>query len=144
MATLHSPGRVLVVEDDVLIRELITILLTDEGYDVVCAEESAAALQLAQREQPDVILLDLSLPGVSGDKIISAYRLLPNATASIIVVSGRSNLERIALQAGADAYVAKPFDLGVLLNTIESVLSRRTHRRCEQQPRHDVAQTSPQ
>jgi DNA-binding response OmpR family regulator len=116
---------ILVVEDDEFIRELMVAILEDEGFAVLAADDAATALRLAEERRPDVILQDLSMPGSTGEKLIAAYRELPNAGSSIVVVSGRTNLETIAQLAGADAFVAKPFDLTQLVDTVRTVLAGR-------------------
>jgi DNA-binding response OmpR family regulator len=123
VGTVDASHTILVIEDDTFIRELITTVLEDEGYAVICSTSPAAALLLAQVRRPDVILLDLSMPGLSGEEFIISYRLLPNATAPVVIISGQANLEVVARRAGADAYIAKPFDLTRLLDTVTAVLS---------------------
>jgi DNA-binding response OmpR family regulator len=125
LVTVNTPRSILVVEDDDVILELITIILEEEGYAVACAAEPETALQLARERRLDLILLDLSLCGLPSEDLIIALRRLPNAMASIVIVSGRSDLKDIARRSGADAYVAKPFDVDVLRETIRAVLAAR-------------------
>lgn len=116
---------VLVVDDDESICELMTLILSDEGYAVRLARSADQAIQLIQEQQPALILLDLSLPGRSGADFMSAYRCLPNATAPIIVVSGLPNVVQLGAQIGAAGSLPKPFDVTVLLDTVHEALSVR-------------------
>jgi CheY-like chemotaxis protein len=128
MATRDTPAPILVVDDDPFVRDLITLVLEDEGYTVVCAGDHAVALQLAHEHRPPVILTDLSIPGLQGNDLLAAYRQIPNVDAAIIVISGQSNLERFATRSYADAFIAKPFDLTMLINTVEQVISASMHQ----------------
>jgi len=74
---MSSAGRVLVVDDDEAIRESIEVALTDEGYEVRCAADGAAALALIEEWNPGVILLDMKMPGSDGWTFAAAYRRHP-------------------------------------------------------------------
>jgi len=117
--------RILVADDDPQILRALRITLTARGYDVVTAGDGRAALDAAISQHPDLIVLDLGMPGLTGIEVIEAVRgwsQLP-----ILVVSGRSDsLDKVdALDAGADDYVTKPFAADELLARIRA-LSRRT------------------
>jgi DNA-binding NtrC family response regulator len=103
-------SRILVVDDEDAIRELLTDYLTSEGYDVAAAGSAVAALAAARERRPDVILLDLNLQGaVSGVDVVGAFA----SEWPVVVISGTrdTDLARIALRAGAFDYITKPFDL---------------------------------
>ena len=117
--------RILVADDDPQILRALRITLTARGYDVVTAVDGRAALDAAVAQHPDLMVLDLGMPGLTGIEVIEAVRgwsQLP-----ILVVSGRSDsLDKVdALDAGADDYVTKPFAADELLARIRA-LSRRT------------------
>jgi len=117
--------RILVADDDPQILRALRITLTARGYDVVTAVDGRAALDAAIAQHPDLMVLDLGMPGLTGIEVIEAVRgwsQLP-----ILVVSGRSDsLDKVdALDAGADDYVTKPFAADELLARIRA-LSRRT------------------
>jgi two-component system KDP operon response regulator KdpE len=117
--------RILVADDDPQILRALRITLTARGYDVVTAVDGREALDAAIAQHPDLIVLDLGMPGLTGIEVIEAVRgwsQLP-----ILVVSGRSDsLDKVdALDAGADDYVTKPFAADELLARIRA-LSRRT------------------
>lgn len=102
-------GHILVVDDDPTFVHLVTGLLTREGHEVVLAADGEEAMAAIERRQPDLILLDIGLPGMSGLEMLS--RIRPRVHAPVIVVSGREEeSERVlAFDLGADDYVVKPF-----------------------------------
>ena len=113
---------VLVCEDEDALRELIRIAL--DGFDVIEAADGDTALERARRERPAVVLVDLMLPRTSGLDVIRTLKGDP-ATAGILVVvlsAWRESADE-ALAAGADSFVAKPFDPGDLRTLIEGMLT---------------------
>lgn len=117
--------KILIADDDPQIVRALRITLSAHGYDVVAAPDGAAAIALAGREHPDLVLLDLGMPKLDGARVIEALRGW--TTAPIIVVSGRTGSgDKVdALDAGADDYVTKPFQIDELLARIRA-LTRRT------------------
>lgn len=117
--------KILIADDDRQILRALRITLGARGYDVVTAGDGRAALNAAIAEHPDVIVLDLGMPGLTGIEVIEAVRGW--STVPILVVSGRSeSWDKVeALDAGADDYVTKPFAADELLARIRA-LSRRT------------------
>jgi CheY-like chemotaxis protein len=109
---------VLVVDDDDGIRDFVTLVLSDEGYDVVGASNGAAALDALNGPGPDVILLDTRMPVMDGVAFAQAYRELPSPHAPIIVLTAASDPENIARELAADAVLQKPFDLDDLLDLV--------------------------
>lgn len=134
MTTLDTPATLLVVDDDPFVRDLIALVLEDEGYTVVCAANHAEARQLAQTHCPAIILMDLSIPGLQGKDLIAAYRQIPSLGASIILISGRSNLERFATEVDVEGHLAKPFDVEILASLVNRVISERSRRSLEMIP----------
>lgn len=106
----NRTGPILVVEDDPMLRELLDEVLRAEGYAVAAASDGAAALALARRRTPGLILLDLRLPGMDGWAFACAYRTTPGDHAPIIVVTGSPDLAADA-GLGAAAVLDKPFHL---------------------------------
>ena len=117
--------RVLIADDDPQLVRALRITLASHGYDVVAAPDGAAAVALAAKLPPDLVMLDLGMPRLDGVGVIRALRGW--TTAPIIVVSGRTgSADKIeALDAGADDYVTKPFQIDELLARLRA-LSRRT------------------
>ncbi|GAA5032125.1 response regulator transcription factor [Terrabacter aeriphilus] len=105
------PPRLLVLEDDDGIRTALRMSMEDEGYDVVDRSDAEGALQAVRDEAPDLMLVDLMLGGMDGFSFIRSVR--PTSSAPIIVLSARADTHDIvaALEAGADDYVTKPFEV---------------------------------
>jgi DNA-binding response OmpR family regulator len=119
--------KVLVVDDEKDLVDLITYNLQRNGYDVVSAFNGNTALDVAEREQPDLIVLDLMLPGIDGTEV--ARRLKADARmAGIPIIMLTAKAEEtdvvVGLTLGADDYVTKPFSMKILLARLSSVLRR--------------------
>jgi len=120
--------RVLVVEDEPAIAELIAVNLRHNGYQPTCVIDSVSAQRELDAVLPDVILLDWMLPGESGLLLAKRWRASPRSkTVPIIMLTARgAEADRVAgLDAGADDYIAKPFSTKELLARIRAVLRRR-------------------
>lgn len=117
--------RILVVDDDAQILKALRINLAARGYDVFLARSGPEALDIAARVRPELVVLDLGLPGFSGIRVIEGLRGWTEVP--ILVVSGRTDsADKVdALDAGADDYVTKPFAIDELLARIRA-LSRRS------------------
>ncbi|MCL5958095.1 MAG: response regulator [Chloroflexi bacterium] len=111
--------RVLVVDDDDSIRELVSLALSDEGYDVVSAPDGAMAFDLIAERQPNVILLDLRMPIMDGWEFLDAYRKRPGPHAPVIALTAAREVGNTIPEIGADAFLSKPFDLEDLLNLVD-------------------------
>jgi two-component system KDP operon response regulator KdpE len=124
VAELTRPTRVLIVEDDPNIVDLIRANLAVRGFDTLVSSDGSQALALLKAEQPDMVLLDLMLPGVDGFEL--CQRIRERSSVAIIVVSARGG-ERdkvTALNMGADDYMTKPFGIEELLARIVATLRR--------------------
>jgi two-component system KDP operon response regulator KdpE len=115
---------VLVVEDEATIRRALEINLEAQGYRVVLAGDGPTALQLAARHHPDLVLLDLGLPGLDGTAVIEGVRGW--SSVPIVVLSARdAEHEKVrALDLGADDYVTKPFGVDEVLARVRAALRR--------------------
>ena len=125
---MPTNGRVLVVDDDPSVREMLAEYLGGHGYEVVQADRGTAMREAVEASLPDVVLLDLNLPGEDG---LSLARFLRERfDVGIIIVTGATGVaDRVAgLEIGADDYVMKPFELRELLARIKSVLRRMQAR----------------
>lgn len=124
---------ILVVEDDVMIRNLIKIYLNKNGYDVIEAEDGERAKELFLKHHPCLIILDLMLPKISGETFCKWIRTdMNNKEVSIIMLSAKSQIgDKInGLKIGADNYITKPFNPDELVAHVEAVL-RRTGIMCQ-------------
>ncbi|MBV9163583.1 MAG: response regulator [Pseudonocardiales bacterium] len=118
--------RILVVDDESQLLRALRINLRARAYEVETAQDGAAALAAVARRPPDVVVLDLGLPGISGLEVITGLRGWTRVP--IIVLSGRADpADKVeALDAGADDYVTKPFNMDELLARIRAALRHHT------------------
>ena len=117
--------KILVVDDDRLTRRSLSLHLEDAGYETIVAGDGAEAIELAELHHPDLILLDVVMPGMDGHEVLR--RLQPNLgrVPVIYVTARRRELdELVGLELGADDYVTKPFEIDILLARIKAVLRR--------------------
>lgn len=124
---MTAKEKILVVDDEEDILELVRYNLTSEGYAVLLAETGEQAIDIARKEQPELIVLDLMLPGIDGMKVAALLRE-NDRTRSIPILmltarSGESD-EVLGLEAGADDYVTKPFSPKVLKARVRAILRR--------------------
>jgi len=121
---MQETPRVLVVDDERNIRELLEIGLGDEGYDVRTAPDGQVGLQIARDWSPDAIVLDVMLPKVDGISLLPMFRKLTEAP--ILMLSAKAEIgDKVAgLHGGADDYVAKPFEMAELIARLETALRR--------------------
>ena len=115
--------RILVIDDDPDIRHLITYALRDEGYDTDEASDGRAAMELIDRQHPDIILLDMRMPGMDGWEFAKAYRERYGDRAPIIVLTAAQDAARRAADVDAILYIEKPFDLDHLMEQVSAVAS---------------------
>jgi CheY-like chemotaxis protein len=120
-------GTILVVDDDEAIRTVVSLVLSDEGYEVLTAEDGRAALARLATVQPDLILLDMRMPIMDGWELARAYRAAPRPHASIVVLTAAHDAASRAAQIDAAGYLAKPFALEDLLTIVHKHLSKHRH-----------------
>ena len=118
--------KILIVVDDSNIAELISLYLTKELYETIIAEDGEMALTLFEKEKPDLILLDLMLPGIDGMTVCREIR--QKSQVPIIMLSAKGEIfdKVLGLEMGADDYMIKPFDPKELVARVKAVL-RRSH-----------------
>jgi DNA-binding response OmpR family regulator len=115
------PPRVLVADDDPVVRSIVVMNLEDEGYQVIEAKDGDEALWLARRAVPDLVVLDVMMPGLDGLDVLSILRGNPNtAEIPVVLVTARSADRDIldGWKAGAAYYLTKPFDIDDLLRYV--------------------------
>ncbi len=116
--------KILIVEDDKYINELLSIIVEQNGFETVEAFSGTEGKLLFELEQPDLVLLDLMLPGITGEEFIREIRMISDVPIIVITATeGKDSMIHI-LNAGADDYLKKPFDRDELLARIGSVLRR--------------------
>lgn len=122
----ERPDRILIVDDDARIRDLLKRYLSQEGFDVLVAEDGKSLNRVMMRETADLIVLDLMLPGEDGLSICRRLRAANDLTPIIMLTAKGEDVDRIVgLEVGADDYLGKPFNPRELLARIHAVLRRR-------------------
>lgn len=123
---LSHTDKILVVDDDARIRDLLRRYLSQEGFEVIVAEDSKALNRLMLRESADLIVLDLMMPGEDGLSICRRLRAANDRTPIIMLTAKGEDVDRIVgLEVGADDYLGKPFNPRELLARVHAVLRRR-------------------
>lgn len=124
---MSNPARILLVEDEANLRELVGARLEQSGYQVVTAADGYEALSKARESEPNLIILDLMIPKMDGYTVCRLLRFGRNDPVPIIMFTARSSPDdvRRGLDSGADAYVVKPFEPALLLGKIEELLKAR-------------------
>ncbi|WP_435298570.1 response regulator [Timonella sp. A28] len=117
--------RILVVEDEESYREPLTYQLTREGFDVVAVASGSEALDAYDEELPDLVLLDLMLPGLSGTEVCRELRLRGDVPVIMLTAKDGEIDKVVGLELGADDYVTKPYSFRELLARMRAVLRRR-------------------
>ncbi len=120
-------ARILVADDDVDIRELVEFKLSTLGHDVVAVADGAAAIDECQASRPDLAVLDVMMPGVSGLDAIRTIRADPAlADLPVILLTARAQESDVetGFDSGADDYITKPFSPRELASRVEALLSR--------------------
>ena len=132
--------RIVVVDDDARIRDLLRRYLTQEGFEVLLAEDGKALNRVLTRETVDLIVLDLMLPGEDGLSICRRLRAANDRTPIIMLTAKVEDVDRIVgLEVGADDYLPKPFNPRELLARIHAVLRRRPPLEAPGAPSKDSA-----
>jgi DNA-binding response OmpR family regulator len=121
---LGSPVRVLVVDDEPIVTEVIERYLRREGYDVKLAADGPRGLELARSIAPDLVVLDVMLPKLDGLEVCRILRAEGNMPIILLTARGEESDRILGLGLGADDYVVKPFSPGELIARIKAVLRR--------------------
>ena len=128
--TPMDKGTILYVEDNPENRMLVRRILISEGYSLIEAKDAEQALNLLSSKHPDLILMDINMPGVDGYTLTTHIKSLPGfANVPILAITAnvmRGDREK-TIQAGCDGYIQKPIDIDQLTREIERFLARRTH-----------------
>jgi two-component system response regulator RegX3 len=117
---------VLVVEDEQSLREPLVYLLEKEGYEVLDASDGNAAIDLFRSSNPDIVLLDLMMPGMSGNEVCRMIRQTSNVPVIMLTAKDSEIDKVVGLEIGADDYVTKPYSTRELLARMKAVLRRNS------------------
>jgi len=144
-------ANILVVDDELGIRDLLSEILNDEGHSVDVAENAAQARAARQKERPDLVLLDIWMPDTDGVTLLKEWSTSGLLTMPVIMMSGHATIDTAvaATKIGANSFLEKPITMQKLLKAVEQGLARGTLRKAaagtESSPRdavvHDVAET---
>ena len=124
MTTTRAPATIAVVDDEPMVREVVTRYLRREGFSVITAGDGAEALDLIEAAQPDMVVLDLMLPSVSGLEVLGTLRRSSEIPVILLTARGEESDRVLGLELGADDYVTKPFSARELAARVKSVLRR--------------------
>lgn len=117
--------KILIVDDDANIAELISLYLMKECYQTIIAGDGETAVDMADREKPDLILLDIMLPGIDGYEVIRRVRKTNNVPIIMLSAKGETFDKVLGLELGADDYMVKPFDSKEMVARVKAVLRRK-------------------
>lgn len=119
-----TSGRVLIVDDEAYITDLLQEHFTSLGYDVDVAHHGSAAVLRAVAARPDVVLLDVNMPEVSGDQVLDRLRAIdPTVPIVMLTANADEDLARSFLRRGALDYIAKPFELAALERVVATAVA---------------------
>lgn len=119
------PKKIMICDDDNGLLEMLEIVMDEFGYDVITEIDSVKVLKTVEREKPDLILLDIWMPVLTGDQVLKNIRLNPDfSQIPIIMYSASQDGADIAKKCGADDYIAKPFDMDDLELKIKEIISK--------------------
>ena len=116
--------KILIVDDDENIAELVSLYLTKECFGTKIANDGEAALAAAKAYQPDLVLLDIMLPGIDGYEVLRELRKTSSIPVILLSAKGETFDKVLGLELGADDYIMKPFAMTVLLAKIQALLRR--------------------
>jgi DNA-binding response OmpR family regulator len=126
-----TEGLVLIVDDDPIVRDVLSRYLARDGFRVATAEDGEAALAAFEAQQPDLVLLDLMLPGIDGFGVFESIRRAESTPVIMLTAKGEEGDRIAGLDVGADDYVAKPFSPKEVIARVRAVLRRATRSRSD-------------
>ena len=116
--------KIMVVDDDPNIRELVRLYLEKEGFEVTCAERGDEAVKMFRASPPNLMLLDVMLPGMDGWQVCREVRKISNIPITMLTAKDETFDKVLGLELGADDYIVKPFDMKELVARIKAVIRR--------------------
>jgi DNA-binding response OmpR family regulator len=134
-----KPGRILVVEDNADSRDLLSKLLAMSGYEVLSAPDGESGYAAALKQVPDLIITDINMPRMDGLELLKKVRIegALAGTAVLVVTAFGGEAARVAIEAGADAATAKPFDFDGFIDTVNTLIFTRQKAAGRKIPQRD-------
>ena len=130
--------KVLAVDDEKIIIKGLKFSLERDGFEVICAYDADEALALAESENPDIILLDVMLPGLSGYEVCERIREYSDVPIIMLSAKGEDMDKIMGLEYGADDYITKPYNILEVKVRIKAVLRRRTSNSKEEEASNEI------
>lgn len=130
--------KVLAVDDEKIIIKGLKFSLERDGFEVICAYDADEALALAESENPDIILLDVMLPGLSGYEVCERIREYSDVPIIMLSAKGEDMDKIMGLEYGADDYITKPYNILEVKARIKAVLRRRTSNSKEEEASNEI------
>jgi DNA-binding response OmpR family regulator len=122
---MPSTHKILVLDDDPDISTMVKLMLEYKGYKVVTADRPDVMHNLIEKDRIDLIIMDMLLSGMNGTDVCTSLKQNPKtASIPVLMISAHPNAKEICLEAGADEFVSKPFDMSEILGKISQVLNR--------------------
>jgi len=116
--------KLLICDDDRDIVEMLEIVLDESGYEIITETDSKRVLELISNIRPQLVLMDLWMPVISGDEILKRMRKDKNISSiPVVIMSAAQDGKAVALKAGANGYIPKPFDIDRLLQRVNEFIS---------------------
>jgi len=125
---MHGKQKVLVIDDDVNICELIRLYIEKEGYEVLTAYNGVKAIEAFKEFTPNIIVLDIMLPGIDGWQVCREIRKISSIPIIMLTAKGETFDKVLGLELGADDYMVKPFEPKELVARVKAVLRRYEHK----------------
>lgn len=122
-----SAEKIMVVDDDINICELLRLYLVKEGFSVITCNDGMSAVSMSETESPDMILLDIMLPRLDGWQVCREIRKKSNVPIIMLTAKSETFDKILGLELGADDYIAKPFDTKELIARVKAVLRRTSN-----------------
>ncbi len=115
----HLKGKILVVDDDVMVRNFLERFLSKKSYQVDTAENGNQAIEIIKKERPHLVLLDIKMPAMNGIDVLKEIKKIdPSVGVIMITALQEEEIAQEAMRLGADDYICKPFDIDYLENSV--------------------------
>jgi len=140
---MNEKAHILIVDDEEIIRSILKKLLLTMGHEVTTASGSQEAIELIEQQRPDIILLDIVLPGENSMDVVRAARQHYKHQTAIVMISGHDNMEVMAkyIQAGADDFLLKPFNATLFKARVDRILAQINDRKIIRQLQSRLAES---